>query len=170
MLIDDVMKPLLERGILALVEPMDFRANRERAIYASADLHRFLIQDSADSETNNNRRRVQRLFDRFTSGASISVVLERRLKGSDIKRLSPPQREVWEFKVKGRGQIQLRTFGRFYLRDAFVALTGPVDRPDCDYDAEMTRCEQEWNTILPGRAPIHGSTVDAYISTKRLSL
>jgi hypothetical protein len=170
MLIDGEIKALCDDGLLMLVEPVDFRIRQERAVYASPDLHQFLTLASRDAETNKDRLRVQRVFDRFTSGAEISVALERPMKGSDIKRLSPPHREVWEFKIRGKGKTQLRTFGRFALKDVFLALTGPVSRPHCDHDFEMTRCEAKWQAILPSRSPIHGSTADAYISTKRVSL
>ena len=71
---------------------------------------------------------------------------KRTLKGSNIKRLSPSSAEVWEFKVKTRQQI--RVFGRFAAKDLFVAITGPVDRANCDFAAEKIRCQQEWSDLL----------------------
>jgi hypothetical protein len=170
MLIDDEIKQLCEQGSLFCVEPLDWRGNRERAVYVSRDLYQFLVQPSVASAINDERRRLQRLFDRFILGAEITVAFKRNIKSSDMKRLWPPRQEVWEFKVRGRAKQQLRSFGRFAQTDVFVALTGPVDRQHCDYNAEIVRCQQEWGTLLPGRSPIHGSTIDDYISAKRISL
>ena len=170
MLIDLEVKGLCESGGLFAVEPLDWRANRERTVYVSRDLHRFLVQPSLDPGTNDDRRRLQRLFDRFISGDDISVALRGNIPSSDMKRLSPPSQEVWEFKVRGRAKRQLRSFGRFIRIDVFVALTGPVERQHCDYNVEIVRCQQAWAALLPGCSPVHGSRIDDYISAKRISL
>jgi len=168
MLIGEEIDRLRNRERLFLVESLDWRANRERVIYASRDLHQFLEHPSASPGRNAERRKLQRLFDRFISGQEIAVAFERRIKGSDLKRLTPRRAEVWEFKVRTRPQ--LRVFGRFAQTDVFLALTGPVDRAHCNYNEEITRCQQEWNTLLPAHSPVYGSTLNDYISAKGISL
>jgi len=167
MLITDAIGRLCDQGRLARVEPLDWRASQERVVYVSRDIYQFLQQNSSDAATNIDRRKLHRLFDRFISGQEISAAFKKNIKGSNIKRLSPSSAEVWEFKVKTRQQI--RVFGRFAAKDLFVAITGPVDRANCDFEAEKIRCQQEWSDLLPGHSPIHGSTIDDYIS-KGISL
>lgn len=170
MLIDADINRLCALGRLFRVESVEWRDSQERSVYVSRGLNQFLLEQSIDPTTNAGRRRLQRLFDRFISGQMISVAFRQSLKGSDMKRLSPKTEEVWEFKVRGRAKLQLRVFGKFAQKDVFVALTGPVDRQDCDYKAEIVRCQQEWNRLLPGQSPVYGSTIDDYISAKRISL
>jgi len=165
---EDEIKRLCDQGRLFRVEPLAWRETQERAIYVSRDIYRFLTQPSADPAANGDRRKLHRLFDRFISGQEISAAFKRNIKGSNIKRLSPPNAEVWEFKVKARPQ--LRVFGRFAAKDLFLAITGPVDRANCDFQAEKIRCQYEWSKLLPEHSPIHGSTIDDYISAKGISL
>ena len=169
MLIGDTIKHLCDQGRLFEVRPLDWRAPIERKVYVSPDLHRFLTQPSSDKGANLDRRKLQRLFDRFISGRGISVALERRTKSSDLKRLSRGEDEVWEFKVRA-AKPQLRVFGRFASVDIFIALTGPVDRRNCDYPGEIIRCQREWHTLLPEYSPVHGSQANDYISTNVVSL
>lgn len=168
MLIEEAIRRLCAASRLFRVEPLDWREDQKRIIYASRDIHRFLEETAADRETNIERRKLQRLFDRFISGAAISVAFRKNIIGSDMKRLSPSSVEVWEFKVKARPQ--LRVFGRFAQKDVFLALTGPVERRNCDYDVEITQCQQEWSRLLPEHSPIYGSTIYDYISAKGISL
>jgi hypothetical protein len=169
MLIQEEIENLCRRGRLVALSSLDWRAPIKRRVYVSPDLHRFLNQQSASPETNRDRRRLQRLFDRFISGQVISVALKRYPKGSDLKRLSPKHEEVWEFKVRS-ATPQLRIFGRFAEVNEFVALTGPVDRSNCDYPSEIDRCQQEWNSLFPGYSPVRGSKASDYISTNVVPL
>lgn len=165
MLITDEIKHLCAQGRLFPVDALDWRAPVERTIYVSPDLHRFLTWKSTDAAANKDRRMLQRLFDRFISGQEISVALKQSIKGTNLKLLSPGKEEVWEFKVRKR-RPQLRVFGRFAQIDVFVALTGPHDRPNLDYDAEIRRCQHEWDKVLPAHSPIHGRHVSDYIRSK----
>lgn len=81
MLIDAEISRLCERGRLFRVESDEWRAEQRRTIYVSTDLNRFLIQEFTDLATNKDRRRVQRLFDRFISGEMISVAFKQNIKG-----------------------------------------------------------------------------------------
>jgi hypothetical protein len=168
MLIENEIKRLHDHGRLFIVETLDWRDSQERVVYVSRDLHLFLTRQSANPATNADRRRLQRRFDRFISGQAITVAFNRNIKGSDIKRLSPKGAEVWEFKVQTK--LQLRVFGRVRSDRRVIALTGPVDRPNCDYNAEIIRCQQEWHNLLPEHSPIHGSTINDYVSTKGIPL
>jgi hypothetical protein len=171
MLIPKHVERLCEEEKLFRVEPLDSRSPQNaRTIYVSRCLYRFLETQSGVPETNALRRRLQSLFDRFVSGKEVHVALAPKVKGSDIKRLSPKNREVWEFKIRGRrGKGQARVFGRFAATDVFIALTGPVDRADCDYQGEICRCQRAWRELLPDYSPVCGRVLRDYISAKAVS-
>jgi hypothetical protein len=168
MLIEDEIKRLCDQGRLFAVEPLEWRENQEREVYVSPDINEFLTKTSSDPAVNADRRKLQRLFDRFISGQEITVAFRQSIKRSNMKRLYPPSAEVWEFKVRTRPQ--LRVFGRFAGKDLFLAITGPVDRPNCDHNVEIVRCQEEWAALLPKHSPIYGSTINDYISAKAISL
>jgi hypothetical protein len=171
MLISERIERLCEERRLFRVEPLDWRGGREqRTVYVSRDLYRFIELPSTDPATNAERRRLQRLFDRFILGQEVSVTFGRRTRPSHIKRLSKSA-EVWEFKIRGRrAKHQARVFGRFAQADVFLALTGPVDRLECDYESEIARCQRQWDVLLPEHSPVYGNTIDDYISTKAIPL
>lgn len=168
MLISNEIKTLCDQGRLFEMPPLDWRAPLIRLVFVSPQLRRFLLQPATSNRVNEDRKRLHRLFDRFISGQMISVALRRNIKGSNIKRLSPRTEEVWEFKI--RKGPQFRVFGRFAQPDTFVALTGPVDRAGCDYGAEITRCQREWVSLLPGHPPLHGRVASDYITTRVFTL
>jgi hypothetical protein len=163
MLTEDEIKSLCDAGRIVLVQTLDWRAPKRRAIYVSPDLHGFLTYKSADPGTNSDRRKLQALFDRFISGDFVSVSLEPTAMRTDIKRLSPPSDEVWEFKVTLKKDLQLRIFGRFAFLNTFIALTGPVDRTGVNYRNEIIRCQEHWRTVFDDKPPFYGGDEDDYI-------
>lgn len=171
MLIAEAIKDLCDQKRLVRMEPLDISGEEKRTIYVSRELHNFLDTHSRDPAVNNERVILQRLFDRFVLGQEISVSFERRTKSTDIKRLSPKNKEVWEFKLRGpRSKHQARVFGRFAETDMFLALTGPIDRANCDYSSEISRCQAEWRALLPHHEPVYGSKINDYISAKAILL
>jgi hypothetical protein len=170
MLTEREIKDLSDAGRLILVSPLEWRTPRKRTIYASPDVYRFLTYRSVDPGTNNERRKLQALFDRFTSGDFISIGLEPTRFATDIKRLSPPSAEVWEFKVRLKKDLQLRIFGRFAYLNTFVALTGPADRAGVNYQNEIVRCQENWRTVFDDKAPLYGGEEDDYIWPNGVSL
>jgi len=169
MLIADQIKQLCDDERLFEVEPLDWRAPKARRIYVSPDVHRFLTTGSADRVVNEERRSLQALFDQFISGDPIAVALEPTSMGTDIKRLSPPDAEVWEFKIKRR-RLHFRVFGRFAQLNVFVGLTGPVDRSGLDYPSEIVRCQQEWQRLFEPLLPLFGERENDYIYPNGISL
>jgi hypothetical protein len=162
------IKGLCDQKQLFEVKLLDWRAPIKRPVYVSPDLNDFLAQTSTSRETNKDRRRLQALLERFISGDYIVIAFKQSIMGTDMKRLMPKSAEVWEFKVK---KARLRVFGRFALVDTMFALTGPVDRAGCNYKAEISRCQYEWQNILDGHSPVYGSSTSDYISgTNVLSL
>ncbi len=168
MLTEQEIKTLCDQGRIVKVPSLDWRAPTERFVYASPEMYRFLTASSSDSTVEQDRSRLHRLMDRFTSGRGISVALKRHINGSNLKRLSPGTEEVWEFKITS--QPQFRVFGRFARPDNFIVLTGPVDRQGCDYDAEKLRCQAEWNNLGQGFTPLYGSRANDYITTNVIPL
>jgi hypothetical protein len=162
MLIANEIRRLCDQRRLFELRPLDWHAPIKRPVYVSPDLNRFLTQASASNQANQDRRKLQALFDRFISGATIVIAFEQQINGTDMKRLTPRKAEVWEFKITKAPQ--LRVFARFALVDTVIALTGPVDRAGCNYPMEITRCQREWEKILSGYSPIYGSKVSDYIS------
>src|SRR5277367_6493 len=113
MLIADEIRRLCDQRQLFELKPLDWRAPIKRSIYVSPDLNCFLTQASASNQANQDRRRLQALFDRFISGETIVIAFQQHINGTDMKRLTPREAEVWEFKItKGP---QLRIFARFAL-------------------------------------------------------
>jgi hypothetical protein len=168
MLTTGEIKALCDQAKLFTVTPNDWRAPIERPIYVSPDLHRFLNGPLSSRLEDNYRARLQRLFDRFISGQAISVAFERHLMGTEIKRLSPRREEVWEFKIRDKRRPQLRVFGRFADAKVFFALTGPVFRSDCDYDAEIDLCQRHWDNLAPGKLPVYGRTLSDYFGSTKV--
>jgi len=173
MLIADRIKTLCDRQQLVEIEPLDWRAARKRRVYVSPDIARFLTRKSADRGTNQDRRALQALFDRFISGNFVSVALEPPEMGTDIKRLSPGNAEVWEFKVvrkAGKRRLQFRVLGRFAELNVFVVLTGPADRLLIDYSSEILQCQERWLHLFGDQPPRYGRYEYDYIWPNGVSL
>jgi putative component of toxin-antitoxin plasmid stabilization module len=168
MLITNEIKTLCDQGRLFEIPPLDWRAPIRRQVFVSPQLHGFLLHPSASKQVKEDCQRLQRLFDRFISGRTISVALKRQIKGSNMKRLSPRSEEVWEFKITQGPQF--RVFGRFAQPDVFIALTGPVDRAGCDYSTEIVNCQKEWVYLFPGHPPLFGRVASDYIAANVVSL
>ena len=88
-----------------------------------------------------------------------------------MARLEPARDEVWEIRVDDANP-QLRVFGRFAKVDVFVALVGPIRRPDLRgplWDAAKRRCREEWANFF-ANPPVIGIKVHDYISTNVLAV
>src|SRR5271154_5316661 len=110
MLTEVEIKALCDQNKLFKVMPNDWRAPLERTIYVSPDLHHFLNGPSSGESHDRHRTKLQRLFDRFISGQALSVAFAAHIMGTEIKRLSPRHREIWEFKIRAGRRSQLRVF------------------------------------------------------------
>lgn len=96
------------------------------------------------------------------------VALKRIYKNCRMARLEPPSDEVWEVRVL-ETDPQLRFFGRFAARNAFVALLGPVDRDEIsggeDFEEIKRQCKGEWDRLFGhSNRPIVGRKIYDYIS------
>lgn len=85
-----------------------------------------------------------------------------------MARLNHPDDEVWEIRILDT-EPQWRLFGRFAVRDTFVALIGPIDHDevsdDEDFEEVKAHCKAEWDRLfgLPNR-PVRGKKIYDYIS------
>ncbi len=165
MLPESEIKRLCDHGLLFKTGPFDWRVQKSaRTIYTPQNLYQFLTESSASEQTNNERRSLQALFDRFISGESLTVALHRDVEGTHIKRLDPASNEVWEFKVKPPRQEQSRVFGRFAALDTIILLTGPETRSSINYRREILRCQREWERFCNGFARHEGRSLSDYLS------
>lgn len=163
MLITDEIQKLCDTRKLFPVDIFDWKRRPARQVHVSPDIHRFLVVRSKDRATNNDSRRLQGFFESFIVGEILSVTLEPDIMETDMKRLSPGAKEVWEIKI-GEKFRHWRVFGRFAGHNHFIALTGPTDRAGIDPDVEILRCQEEWWKLLDGSPPLYGSTINDYIS------
>jgi hypothetical protein len=170
MLIAAAIQRLCEEAKLYPVETLRWRASQVRKIHVSADLHHFLESMSKDAGTNRDRKRLQALFDAFIAGDYVSATFEEARMRTDLKRLQPPQAEVWEAKIGNKKFVQFRVFGRFASYNHFIALTGPVDRTNIDTESEKIRCLDTWRNLFGDLSPHHGVTLDDYYSSAPIPL
>jgi hypothetical protein len=169
MLIAGAIQRLCDEGKLFPVESLRWRGPQIRKMHVSADLHRFLEKVSSDAGTNQDRRKLQALFDAFIAGDLVSATLEETTMGTDLKRLQPPQAEVWEVKIGSKKFVQFRVYGRFADYNHFIALTGPVDRTNVNAEAEKVRFQDTWRKLFGYFSPHQGVILDDYYSSAPIS-
>ncbi|MFZ0887483.1 MAG: hypothetical protein WA005_03455 [Candidatus Binataceae bacterium] len=160
----DEIETHCKAGRLFLVEPLrkEFRAERERTIYALPNIYEFLHSDrwlAPQTEAD---------FSDFIRGKDIYVALELDHQDCFMARLEKAAEEVWEIRIWEPGVPQLRFFGRFAHQDVFVVLLGPMKRWKLlwrDYKWIKRECISEWQRLFGLRPPVmKGDNIHAYIS------
>lgn len=167
MLIEDAIERACTEGQLFQVKSMDWRAPTERLLYATPEVYRFLEEESTSPQINDNRRRLRALFEKFISGATLTITFRQSVQGTEMKRLQPDKCEVWEFKIQKR-RTRLRVFARFASPESVVALTGPVDKAGIDYNAETIRCQIKWQQTFGDHVPLHGDKYNVYFARTKV--
>jgi hypothetical protein len=175
MSISEEIETHCKRGRLFLLTAADIRTTpitRQRVVYASRDIYRFLNGGWNNPAEKLLSRKLQADIDNFILGRAITAALTRkRHRGSNMARLEPARDEVWEIRVDDANP-QLRVFGRFAKVDVFVALVGPIRRPDLRgplWDAAKRRCREEWANFF-ANPPVIGIKVHDYISANVLAV
>lgn len=155
--------PRLFRLAVSPKDPGLANASTPRSMFISPNIQRFL--ESEHELAGAARADIEA----FILGRLIVVALKRDHKHCRMARLDKPQEEVWEVRILD-ADPQLRIFGRFALRDVFVALVGPIDRGDLESDEDFEDvkmdCKRAWTDLFGiSYWPITGgSNIDVYIS------
>ena len=106
-------------------------------------------------------------IDHFTSGGLLTVGY-RHEKHCLFKPLEPVDDEVWELRSRDPNPA-LRVFGRFAMRNAFVA-THWARRDELggwgarDWAAKIRRCKTIWRQLFFTYPPVTGVSINDYLS------
>lgn len=145
-----------------------------RQIYVSSTIRDELFQGPWESvawEVRCADLRAQ--LDDFTNGDFPVAVARHPLsrKNSYLKRLKPQRDEAWE--IRSWQEPPLRLFGRFALKDIFIALNwarreelGDLATPEgkAAWKVAIAECGHHWNTLFPAYEPLTGDLSRDYVS------
>ena len=166
MSIEVILQDCCNEGRLVRLEPLIPAANRPRVVYATPEVASQLSEETADDEFADSYAALRNRLDSFIIGRVV-MVGNRTSKTADWKRLDPPSDEVWE--MRKREKPGVRVFGRFIMKDVFFAsgirLTSELFLiNDWIWKQEIRNCKAAWTRIFHTYQPLHGDTVDDYIS------
>ena len=144
-----------------------------RQMYVSPSINE-LFQgpwESLDWEVRCSELRAQ--LDEFTDGAFPLAVAPHPLsrKQSYLKRLKPLRDEAWE--IRSWQEPPLRLFGRFALKNVFIALIwarrdelGDLTTLEgvAAWKAAIADCGHQWRALFPAHKPITGDLSRDYVS------
>lgn len=173
MSIETILKELIEDGRLIEVRSI-LGGSRQRLVYAPPDVLDDLNPVTASDTDTENAAQLRAWLDGFTKGRPITVGSDKN-PNVDIKILDPRSDEVWE--LRKRDQPSTRIFGRFAMKDVFVAtnictsrdlfrskwvtkseIRWPVWRE------EIKRCKAVWRALFVDYKPVSGDSLDDYLS------
>lgn len=148
-----------------------------RELFVSDDVNRFLCGPWSDSaEEFRALHLVSELF-WFTQGRLITIPTDSgRGGGARMSRLDPPADEVWEIRSRAP-RPGIRVFGRFAVKDCFIALTWEwrrdlMDRTTVEgerlWEAVLLQCKTEWRGLFPSYNPMTGGCLHDYLSNAKV--
>lgn len=124
--------------------------------------------------------RLRADLEAYVRGDPVSMCLEPYEAGDAFfGRLAEPEEEVWDVRAREPNPA-LRLFGRFAAPDHFIAFDWrprskpwngrePLgDRHDPDWNTAKAECIGQWVTLFPKHEPVHGGTVDEYVTSNAL--
>jgi hypothetical protein len=173
MSIVDEIRQRVADGMLVLREPMIRGSPHTRLVYAAPMLSDRIDADLSSEESADRMGRLIADVDHFSMGGLVTVSRGAE-KHAFMKQLEPPGDEIWEIRSRDP-KPSLRVFGRFAVRDVFIAthvcsrgeLGGPHSRAWSD---ELRRCAAEWRKLFPTYPPLSGVALHDYISENVVDL
>lgn len=149
--------------------------NTVRFLYGTKEINRLVEGPWADEVEEVRCGRLWQDFDRFTTGALISVSLDTpytKPKSTYLARLDPGRDEVWEIRSRfpKRG---IRVFGRFADTDTLVLLNweyrDKLEGPGSEeFKVEARKAKAEWRRLFSTYPAHTGTTVHEYVSQKAI--
>lgn len=117
-----------------------------------------------DEEDGERLAELRALLDAFTLGDEFTVSVRpyRKRRETMLARVDPPSAEVWSLRCTAPDP-QIRCFGRFLGKDAFLALFW-TDRDLVDWSDEREECIAEWKRFFFPLLPFMGATLDDYLT------
>lgn len=118
----------------------------------------------------------------FVRGDAISLALTPfQHRAAYMGRLDPTGQATWDIRSRDPDP-GLRVFGRFAVKDVFVALSWaprsktlswskrvPLADRRLNWRLQILECEERWNWALPGAVPLVGEEVKDYVSANAIS-
>lgn len=174
MSIGDQVNILCEQGRLLRLRPWLPGAAERRELYVTPEFHQLLIGPSWIDEDQEIRwGRLRQDLDKFTQGRLLTVRRQGKRKGDAyMLRLHDPAHEVWEIRSVDPDP-GVRVFGRFALKDVFIALLW-ADRPalgawgDPMWGDAIVQCKTDWRNLFYSFPPMIGSYPHDYLSNATL--
>ena len=173
MSIEPILEQCISDGRLVEVQSL-LGGHRERLVFAVPQVLKELDPDTASEIDASNAAQLRAWIDGFTRGRRLTVGSDSN-RHVDMKILNPRDDEVWE--IRKRDAPSTRVFGRFAMRDMFIAtnirtvsdlfsvrwrtdryLRWPVWRE------EIRRCKATWRSLFPTHEPVSGGNLDDYLS------
>lgn len=160
MSIRDEIHARQQEGRLFVLNPIAPGSSPRRAMFVTVSLNQMLEGpwDSRDDEIRFSRLRAD--LDHYVEGGFIDPKY--------LTRLRPKREEVWEIRSP-RPSPSIRVFGRFALRDVFIATHYEVRPPLRGFGSRqwrdaIERCKTEWRNLFPSYQPFSGSQINEYVS------
>lgn len=173
MSIDSILSDCVADGRLVEVRSM-LGGHRQRLVFAPPIVLRDLDPDTAQDVEAENAGQLRAWIDGFTKGRRVTVGSDKN-RYVDIKILNPRADEVWE--VRKRDEPSTRIFGRFAMKDVFIATNIRTTRDLFSlqwvtegyirwpvWRHEIRRCKAVWRSLFLTYDPVSGGDLDDYLS------
>lgn len=140
-----------------------------RPMFVSQEIRELVLGPWSDSDWAIRCGLLRADFDRFITGATISVAAHPyQARSAYIAQLDPPRDEAWEIRSRDP-EPSIRVFGRFALSNWFIALTwskrADLEGPEArQWRDAIETCKTEWRKLFPTYDPHTGDNVHDYIS------
>jgi hypothetical protein len=106
-------------------------------------------------------------LDAFTRGSWVSIASDPYTKKpwAYFAPIDPIALDIWD--IRSMAPLpQIRCFGGWAEKDAFVALTWRWRDDISDFACEARDCRREWDDIFAPHPPYKGKGIDDYISER----
>lgn len=141
----------------------------KRKIYVSEEIKAKIQGPWGDKGDEYRSGKVHADLMAFTSKHMMVVARNPRQGGaSDMSRLLPPDREVWDIRSVDP-KPGIRILGRFAEKDVFIGLTWEIRLYLKNFDSRewrdaIVRCAREWSLLFPAYAPLTGDYFGHYLT------
>jgi hypothetical protein len=178
MSIRDEITAKIQEGRLFRLKPINAKDQQRRAVLLSGELNRMVSGPWATDEMGRRCARLRGDLENLITAEFITVCWDPfKARDEQIGRLHRVEDEVWDLRSK-KPKPGLRAFFRFADRDVFVVLTVaprsvPVSwlsklpllgRETKEWRNAIVECRAEWTKLFPTYQPIHGTSIDVYLT------
>lgn len=141
----------------------------KREIYVSEEINAKILGPWSDKSEEYRSGKVHADLLAFTYKHMMVVARNPRQGGaSDMSRLVPPDREVWDIRCIDP-KPGIRILGRFAEKNLFIGLTWEIrlylkNFGSREWRNAIVKCVREWSLLFPAYSPLMGNYFDHYLT------